>query len=248
MHKPFRGPSSGRFVYLLVPLAALVFAACTSRGTLTIPAQGTQATMQSPTGCVETMCDFFYGLCADPCEACWDSCGREDDQVSVIKCTLQCNQICAPTAMTTPRDQCAAELSACRTTKRNTICVDRMRDDMPRGMPVCSPEINAANCACGADNECLGALDLLNEKCHKCNQQWVITCMEVACKAETDANDACMHAKGCSSVTSCGDCQAASSALLTCVTNAQKDPRDIGGCYSGPRICSGEPLCTFVPF
>jgi hypothetical protein len=234
-------------VHFFLPFVALVLAACTSRGTINIESHGTQ-TMQAPSGCTETMCDYFYELCADPCATCWDSCGREDDQLSVIKCSQQCNQICAPSTKAAPLSQCAAELADCHATKRNTICIDRMREDMPRGMPVCSPAMAAANCACGADNECLGALDLLNHKCRKCNQDWVITCMEVACKAESDANDECMHARGCSSVSSCGDCRAAADALSTCVKNAQQDPRDIGGCYSGPRRCSGEPLCSFVPF
>jgi hypothetical protein len=247
MHKPFRGRSSERFVRFFLSLSVLVFGGCTSRGTINIAAHGTTENTQSPAGCAETLCDFLYSRCADPCEACWDSCGREDDQLSVIRCSQQCNTICAATQQT-PLSFCTEELSQCRETKRNTICVDRMRDDMPRGMPVCSPEINEANCACGADNECLGALDLLNHKCRKCNQEWVTTCMEVACKGETEANDTCMHARGCSSVTSCGDCGAAAEALSNCVKNAQQDPRDIGGCYSGPRRCSGEPLCPFAPF
>jgi hypothetical protein len=113
---------------------------------------------------------------------------------------------------------------------------------------VCSPEIKAANCACGADNACLGALDQLNHKCRKCNQHWVNTCIEVACKAESDAHAACMHERECSSVAACDDCRTAADALSTCVKNAQSDPRDIGGCYSGPRECSGEPLCPFLPF
>ncbi len=204
--------------------------------------------MQSPSGCSETICDYFFQLCADPCEACWDSCGREDDQVSVIKCTQQCNALCAPSNKSAPLAQCEAELTECRTTKRNTICVDKMRDDMPRGMPVCPPEINAANCACGADNACLGALDQLNHKCRKCNQEWVSTCTEVACKTENDANNRCMRGAGCSSVTSCGDCQATADALSNCVKDAQSDPRDVGGCYSGPRKCSGDPLCAWPPF
>jgi hypothetical protein len=193
------------------------------------------------------MCDYFYALCVDPCEQCWESCEREDDQVSVIKCSQHCNQVCSSTKAA-PLERCAADLSDCRATTRNTICIDRLRNDMPRGMPVCSPEMGAANCACGADNACLGALDQLNHRCRKCNEKWVATCMEIACRAEADANSACMNARGCSSVTSCGDCQASADALSTCVKEAQKDPRDIGGCYSGPRRCSGEPLCPFAPF
>ena len=48
------------------------------------------------------MCDYFYARCADPCGECWDSCGREDDQISVIRCSQQCNQICAPSKEAVP--------------------------------------------------------------------------------------------------------------------------------------------------
>src|SRR5262245_35998274 len=183
MHKPVRGSSSERVVRLLLPFWALVFAACTSRGTISVTGHGTEP-MQSPSGCAETLCDYFYQLCADPCEACWESCGREEDQLSVMKCAQQCNEICAPSTHAAPLERCAAELTECRTTKRNTICTDHLRNDMPRGMPVCSPEMSEANCACGADNACLGALDRLNHRCRKCNEKWVATCMEVACKTE----------------------------------------------------------------
>ena len=114
MHKPLRGSLSRWFVYLLGALAALAcvgLAACTSRGTITLPGHGTQTAIQSPPGCEETMCDYFYARCADPCAECWESCGREDDQVSVIKCSQQCNTICAPSLAATPLSECVAELT-----------------------------------------------------------------------------------------------------------------------------------------
>src|SRR3954469_16412321 len=133
MHKPNRGLASERLVRLFVPVWLLLFGACTSRGTLTVPQQRGTEPMTSPAGCVETVCDYFFSLCADPCDECWDSCGREDDQVSVIKCSQQCTQLCSAETKPTPLAQCAAERTACRSTMRNTICIDGMRDDMPRG-------------------------------------------------------------------------------------------------------------------
>src|SRR5258706_10092701 len=121
MHKSNRGLSSKRLVRLLVPLGLLLLGACTSRGTISVVERGND-TMPSPTGCSETLCDYFYERCSDPCQECWDSCGREDDQLSVIKCTQQCSELCAPSAKAAPLAQCATELTACRSTIRNTIC------------------------------------------------------------------------------------------------------------------------------
>src|SRR5262249_35840480 len=64
MHKPFRGRLSRRFVRPFLPLVALVLAACTSRSTISIAAHGAEP-MQSPSGCTETLCDYFFQLCAD---------------------------------------------------------------------------------------------------------------------------------------------------------------------------------------
>src|SRR5690349_19493986 len=129
MYGPIRGLTSERSFRLFVPLIVLLFAACTSRGTIEI-AEPSADRMPSPAGCTETVCDYFFDLCADPCEQCWDSCGREDDQLSVIKCTQKCSQLCSPDHKATPLTQCASDLEACRSTVRNTICVDRMRVDM----------------------------------------------------------------------------------------------------------------------
>src|SRR5260370_10156988 len=185
---PFRG-LAGRSIRFLVASLALLSAfqalpACVSRPELSVqPAASTEA----PLGCSETMCDYFYSSCVDPCNECWSTCKRQDDQASVIHCTGVCQEICAPTRQPASAVKCTEERTACRATHRNTVCVDTLRDDEPKGRPPCSVEINAANCACGHDDACLGALDRLNTKCRKCNTQWIKPCLDAACSAEADA-------------------------------------------------------------
>jgi hypothetical protein len=192
------------------------------------------------------MCDYFYSSCVDPCNECWNTCKRQDDQASVIHCTGVCQEICAPTRQPTPPVKCAEERTTCRATHRNTVCVDTLRDDEPKGSPPCSVEMNAANCACGNDDACLGALDRLNTKCRKCNTEWIKPCLDAACGPEADAAVACLTAQACTGANSCAGCETSVIALESCFQKAQTDPRDIGGCYSKPRSCSGELLCPYA--
>jgi len=221
----------------------VAFVACTSRGTLTV--ERDPVLVATPIGCKQTMCDYFYASCVDPCTECWNVCGRQDDEASVVRCADTCKQICASDHSASPSN-CEVERNACRWTHRNGICVDNLEDDTPEGHLSCTFQMSAANCACGTDEGCLGALDRLNTKCRKCNAGWVMPCLQAACSAETEQSLACMREKGCSLVNSCEHCQVAAAALTTCFENAQQDPRDIGGCYSKPRACSGEPLCPYV--
>jgi hypothetical protein len=223
----------------------LVVVGCVSRGELTIEHHDPVSTA-APVGCRDTMCDYFYKGCADPCGECWRVCERQDDEASVTRCVATCTQICAPESKHPPLSQCDGELVGCRSTPRNTICVDKLEEDTPADHPACSLQINVANCTCGDDDACLAALDRLNTKCRKCNAEWVMPCLDAVCKKETDASVACMRAKGCSLVNSCDGCQAAVGALSTCFERAQQDPRDVGGCYSKPRACMGDPACPYA--
>jgi hypothetical protein len=249
MREPFRGVSerwvrSVAFFWALLTVS-LAVASCVSRGELVIEQRDPVSTA-APVGCRETMCDYFYSSCSDPCGECWNICERQDDESSVRRCADTCKQICAPASKPAPLSQCQSELTACRSTPRNTICVDALRDDTPEDHPACSLQMNVANCACGADDACLGALDRLNTKCRKCNAAWVMPCLDAVCRKETEASITCMRAMGCSAVNSCDGCQAAVSALSTCFAKAQQDPSDFGGCYSSPRTCTGDPICPYA--
>jgi hypothetical protein len=244
---PFRGFAERSIRFFVASLAVLsasqALPACVSRPELSVePAASTEA----PLGCAQTMCDYFYASCVDPCTECWNICKRQDDEQSVIHCTGVCQEICSPTREATPQIKCAQDLAACRKTRRNTVCVDTLSEEEPKGSPPCSAEMSAANCACGHDDACLGALDRLNTKCRKCNSAWIKPCLDAACSKEVEAAVACMNAQACSSANSCAGCEAVVVGLTMCFQAAQEDPRDVGGCYSKPRECSGEPLCPYA--
>jgi hypothetical protein len=244
---PFRGFAERSIRFFIASLVSLsawqALPACVSRPELTLPAQESTT---APYGCTETMCDYFYSSCVDPCAECWNICKRQDDEQSVVHCTGVCQEICSPTRTPTSRAKCDQDLGACRQTHRNTVCIDTLRDDAPQGAPPCTFNMSAANCACGHDDACLGALDRLNTKCRKCNSKWIKPCLDAACSKEADLAVACLQAQSCSSANSCAGCEAAVVALTMCFQAAQADPRDIGGCYSAPRACTSEPLCPYA--
>jgi len=248
MRKPVRGFSERliRFVGSLSVLLSALFALprCVSQGELTLP--GDPKPVDAPLGCRVTMCDYLFTSCADPCTECWNICKRQDDENSVIRCAGVCQQICAPTNKPTPLAQCEEELAICRSTQRNGVCVDTLTDDMPDGQPPCSAAMGAANCACGTDVACLGALDRLNTACRKCNAAWLMPCLDAACAKERDDVLGCMSARACGVLNECDGCEGVVSVLLTCFQKAQTNPADIGGCYSKPRACSSEPLCPYA--
>jgi hypothetical protein len=225
----------------LVNIIALLATACVSRGTLSVPLDDEE--VEAPAGCTETMCDYFFSRCMDPCSECWDACGRQTEILDVIHCSEGCTEVCARIeGKPVPAAGCADELATCRSTARNAVCVDRLRDDAPSGSPACSADMGRANCACGRDGVCLGTLERLNPACSTCNVEWGVPCLLTACKKENDNRAACLHSHGCG-VAPCEACTSATEALATCFRNAQLDPSDTGGCYSGRRQCWQDPAC-----
>jgi hypothetical protein len=248
-----KAPNRGAFLSPIRVLAALLsvvsasfaLSSCVSRGELAVVDDPPEP-HDAPAGCSATMCDYFYTSCTDPCTECWQICESQDDEQSVVRCTGICAQICSPSNKPTPVAQCEEERATCRSTRRNTVCVDTLRDEQPKGQPPCSAQMNEANCRCGSDETCLGALDRLNTKCRKCNAAWLKPCLDAACKTEMDDALACLNAQGCTGLNDCAGCETKTSVLTTCFQNAQQDPRDIGGCYSKPRACWGEPICPYA--
>jgi len=224
--------------------AGLALSGCVSRGEINLAEE--PEPVAAPTGCGETMCDYLFTSCADPCTECKNICMQQDDVESVVRCNGVCQQICAPTNQPPPLAQCEEERAICRTTQRNTVCVDNLREDMPKGRPPCSPAMGAANCACGTDADCLSALDRLNTACRECNAKWLLPCLDAACAKERDDAVSCMGARACRVLNDCDGCESAVGALSTCFEKAQANPADVGGCYTGPRACSGEPLCPYA--
>jgi hypothetical protein len=248
MKSPFRGALSASSPYLIRVLAALLSvlaSSCASNEGLGAPPDPDDTEM--PAGCQQSVCDYLYAWCMDPCAECWTACGRVRDEFDVIRCSETCTETCTRdnTATLSP---CDARLRDCRSTKRNTVCIDQLAADIPRGLPPCSAEMSAARCACGKDAVCQGLLEQFNPLCEECDREWVVPCIDAACKREHDAIFACMQATGCSNVATCPECRATAEALSACVKNAQQDPSDIGGCYSGPRRCTQEPLCPYDPW
>jgi hypothetical protein len=246
MKSPFRGALSAPSLYVIRVLVALSVLAlsCASDEGLGAPLGPGDTAM--PAGCQQSVCDYVHAWCTDPCAECWTACGRVSDEIDVIRCSDACTAMCTRDNAAT-LSQCDAELRGCRSTKRNTVCIDQLAADVPRGLPPCSAEMSAARCACGKDAVCKGLLEQLNPRCEECDRQWVVPCVDAACKRELDATSACMKATGCSDVATCPECRAPAEVLSACVANAQQDPSDIGGCYSGPRRCTQEPVCPYDP-
>ncbi len=194
------------------------------------------------------MCDHFFDLCADPCGSCRTQCGREVDYVSVLTCTQRCNEICGTVDSEgdPPTLACQAELSRCRSTSRNAVCVDHVSDRRVNGDngPVCSAAIGRANCACGNDAACLRVLDELNPPCRKCNNDWKEVCIAAVCQTEADAYAACLKANPCTGEGECTACKEDEDTLTHCLRWSATDPRDIGGgCRTRARMCWDDPFC-----
>lgn len=246
MQRPSRGAFPVRPLLRRLIVASLgcvvLLGACVSHPTPTIEQQFVST--DAPPGCSETMCDYFFSSCMDPCTECWAFCGRQDDPANVVACADNCNATCTTTRdKAPPADRCKQELQQCRGTMRNTVCVDGLRNDMPEDAPACSWDMNVATCACGSDEVCLGGLDRLSPKCRQCNLDWELECLDKACKKELDAHFACRDVSGCSASDDCPSCSASAADVSTCFGGAQNDPKDVGRCYSGPRACWSKPLC-----
>src|ERR1044071_1826141 len=109
MQKPVRGFSERVILVSLSVLSSVGFAlpGCVSRGELNL--QADLEPVAAPPGCGETMCDYLFTSCADPCTECKNICMKQDDAESVVRCTGVCQQICAPTNQPTPLAQCEKE-------------------------------------------------------------------------------------------------------------------------------------------
>jgi hypothetical protein len=247
MKSPLRGAlsaSSPHVIRVLAALLSVLASGCASNEGLGAPLDPGNTEM--PAGCQQSVCDYLYAWCTDPCAECWKTCGRVRDEFGVIRCSQTCTATCTRdnTATLSP---CDAQLTDCRSTKRNTVCIDQLAADIPRDLPPCSSEMSAARCACGKDAVCQALLEQFNPLCEECDWKWIVPCIDAACKRELDATSACLQATRCSDIATCPACRATAEALSTCVKNAQQDPSDIGGCYSGPRHCTQEPLCPYDP-
>src|SRR5687768_8605143 len=126
MKSPFWGALSGSSPYLVRVLAALLcvlVSSCASNEGLTAPADPGDTEM--PAGCEQSVCDYLHAWCMDPCAECWTACGRVRDEFGVIHCSETCTATCTLEKTATP-SPCDAQLRDCRSTKRNTVCIDQL--------------------------------------------------------------------------------------------------------------------------
>jgi hypothetical protein len=230
----------------LRPILALVLlaAACVTR----VEPTGTDVGAVSsapPPGCERTVCDLAREQCDDPCAQCWKLCGDEATRAGVSACASTCGILCtlAKANKDTLAAECAEAFASCQSTHLHTICVDQLSDAAAENGPPCSHARVLAGCACGPDSSCLGVLDVADPSCRRCNRKWRTQCVATACGTEHEQMIACAAKNRCASVADCAPCAGDVEILAKCVDDAQNDPRDIGGCFSGLRSCWAETEC-----
>jgi hypothetical protein len=159
--------SSPYVIRVLAALLSVLASSCASIEGLGAPPDPGDTEM--PAGCQQSVCDYLYAWCTDPCAECWTSCGRAREEFEVIRCSETCTATCTSDKTATP-SPCDARLRDCRSTERNTVCIDQLAADIPRGLPPCSSEMSAARCACGKDDVCQGLLEHFNPLCEGCDR------------------------------------------------------------------------------
>src|SRR5439155_26558885 len=112
-------PMSNRSWSILVVSLLFVSVACGGGGTSERDAANSN---QPPAGCKTTLCDYDRAGCDDPedlCKKCLDTCDTFPIE-SQPDCVQACDSLCSrPT-----NSPCDAQLKACRTTPRNSMCAD----------------------------------------------------------------------------------------------------------------------------
>jgi hypothetical protein len=108
----------------LLPVVALLLAACSSAADATSTAPAVTST-EPPPGCERTLCDAEYDACkaseVDHCSACNDTCNGVMYEY-MVQCLEACGRICSAPSSTA--SACTSQREGCATAQRNTVCID----------------------------------------------------------------------------------------------------------------------------
>jgi hypothetical protein len=203
-----------------------------------------------PAGCQRTLCDFEHDSCqnpapADDCSSCWDECDTISPDLAA-ECASTCDGICQSEANQPVLDPCGDELTACRNTPDNAICVDDIGQPAPDGTP-CNDTASRVSCQCAAESNdaCQAAIYTANPACQQCDDDgWFSACMSGTCLNEYADVQSCFSHYACTTIDECVQCATPVKTWEDCINAATIDPSDPGGCNSGSHTCWTQPYCN----